>query len=153
MEKFEIEIVSYFDAEEIVAEIYYSQFQWAKISRKDKELIIEFFSHPNKGGWEFSFEEALEILEQAKDKLLKKLGKSSSSASSAQIDPEQINKQAQEILEKILNHPQKTVIYGELSRFGKVMDIYAPGLGGVRYTADEEFIGFLEPRRMKDGKI
>jgi hypothetical protein len=48
-------------------------------------------------------------------------------------------------LEKILNHPEKTVICGELSRFGKVMDIYAPDLGGVRYTADKEFIGFLEP--------
>ena len=49
------------------------------------------------------------------------------------------------MLESILNHPEKTVIYGELSRFGKVMDICAPSFGGARYTVDEEFIGFLEP--------
>jgi hypothetical protein len=98
MNKFEIEIVSYFDAEESVAEIYYSNFQWAKISRKDKELIIQFYSYPNKGSWEFSFEEVLKILEQAKNKLLKKLSKRSFFLPSAEIDPEQINKQAQEIL-------------------------------------------------------
>jgi hypothetical protein len=144
MDKFEIQIISYFDTEEGVAEIYYSHFQLAKISREDRELIIQFYSHPNKESWEFSFEEVLKILEQAKVKLLKNLSKRSSPVPSVQIDPEQINKQAQEILEKILNHPEKTVIRGELSRFGKVMDIYAPGLGGVRYTADDEFIGFLE---------
>jgi hypothetical protein len=144
MDKFEIEIVNYFDTEEPVAEVYYSGCQWAKIFHKDKELTAQFYPHPNEGSWEFSFKEALRTLEQAENKLLKKLGTKSFFISKGQLNPEKINEQAQEILEKILNHPEKTVIYGELSRFGKVMDIYAPGLGGVRYTVDEDFIGFLE---------
>ncbi|MBI3211632.1 MAG: hypothetical protein HYZ47_02980 [Simkania negevensis] len=145
MNKFEIEIVNYLDTEELVAEVYYSSFQWAKIFRNNKELRVQFHLHPNKEFWEFPFKEALQILEQAKNKLLKKLGTKSSPVSEEQIDPKKINEQAQEILEKIISHPERMVIYGELSRFGKVMDIYAPGLGGVRYTIDEEFIGFLEP--------
>jgi hypothetical protein len=145
MDKFEIEIVDYFDTEELVAEVYYSSSQWAKIFRKNKELKVQFYPHPNKGPWEFPFKEALKTLEEAKNKLLKKLGTKSSFFSKEPIDPKKVNEQAQEILEKILNHPEKTVIYGELNRFGKIMDIYAPGLGGARYTVDEEFIGFLEP--------
>lgn len=145
MDKFEIEIVNYFDTEELVAEIYYSNFQWATIFRKNKKLTVQFYSNPNKGTWEFPFIEALKTLEQAKYKLLQKLDTKKNFVSKEQIDSKKINEQAQEILEKILNHPEKTVIYGELSRFGKVMDIYAPGLGGARYTIDEEFIGFLEP--------
>ena len=31
VDKFEIEIVNYFDTEECVGEVYYSSFQWAKI--------------------------------------------------------------------------------------------------------------------------
>ncbi len=145
MDKFEIEIVNYFDTEGLVAEIYYSNFQWAKIFQKNKELTVQFYPNPNKGSCEFPFKEALKTIEQAKDKLLKQLGTKSSFFSKGPIDPKKVNEQAQEILEKILNHPEKTVIYGELSRFGKVMDVYAPSLGGARYTVDEEFIGFLEP--------
>jgi len=145
MSKFEIEIVNYFDTDELVAEVYYFSFQWAKIAYKNKELTVQFYPHPNKGSWEFPFKGALETLEQAKNKLLKKIGIKSSFVFKEQINPKKINEQAQEILEKILNHPEKTVIYGELSRFGKVMDIYAPALGGARYTVDEKFIGFLEP--------
>lgn len=145
MDKFEIEIVDYFDTEELVAEVYYSSSQWAKIFSKNKELKVQFYTHPNKGHLEFPFKEALRILEEAKSKLLKKMGTKSLFFSIEPIDAKKINEQAQEILEKILNHPEKTVIYGELSRFGKIMDIYAPGLGGARYTVDEEFIGFLEP--------
>jgi hypothetical protein len=145
MHKFKIEIVNYLDTEELVAEVYYSSSQWAKIFRKNKALKVQFYPHPNKGPWEFPFKEALKILEEAKNKLLKKLGTKSSFFSKGPIDPKKVNEQAQEILEKILNHPEKTVVYGELSRFGKVMDIYAPSLGGARYTIDEEFIGFLEP--------
>lgn len=144
MEKFEIEIVHYLDTEEPVAEVYYSSFQWVKIFRKNKELKMQVYAHPNKGSWEFSFKEALKTLEEARNKLHKILGTKSSLASKKQVDPKKINEQAQEILERILNHPEKTIIYGELNRFGKVMDIYAPDLGGARYTVDEKFIGFLE---------
>ena len=64
MDKFEIEIVNYFDKEELVAEVYYSNFQWAKIFRKNKELRVQIYTHPDKKLWEFPFKEALKILEQ-----------------------------------------------------------------------------------------
>ena len=59
--------------------------------------------------------------------------------------PAQINEHGQKILESILKHPDRRDIVGEYEKFGKVLDIYAPGIGGVRYNANNEFIGFLEP--------
>jgi hypothetical protein len=59
--------------------------------------------------------------------------------------PGQINEHGQRVLESILQHPENKLIHGEFERFGKVVDIYAPGIGGARYAADGEFIGFLEP--------
>jgi filamentous hemagglutinin len=49
------------------------------------------------------------------------------------------------LIKSILNHPEKQVITREAERFGKIVDIFAPGIGGARYTANGEFIGFLEP--------
>lgn len=60
-------------------------------------------------------------------------------------NPAQVNEHGQKVLESILNHPEKKLIPGEFERFGKVVDVYAPGIGGARYTAEGEFIGFLEP--------
>jgi hypothetical protein len=60
-------------------------------------------------------------------------------------NPAQINEHGQKVLESILNHPEKKLMSGEFERFGKVVDIYAPGIGGARYTVEGEFIGFLEP--------
>ncbi len=60
-------------------------------------------------------------------------------------NPAEVNAQGQQVLESILNHPEKKIIPGEYERYGKVIDIYAPNIGGVRYSAEGEFIGFLEP--------
>jgi len=59
--------------------------------------------------------------------------------------PMQINLQGQDILEQILNHPQKTITQQNLPKFGNVIDIKIPGKYGVRYYRNGEFIGFLEP--------
>ncbi len=59
--------------------------------------------------------------------------------------PAQVNEQGQKVLESILSHPEKQLIPGELERYGKVIDIYAPNIGGVRYSAEGDFLGFLEP--------
>ncbi len=56
-----------------------------------------------------------------------------------------MNERGQNILETILNHPETRVSYDEFKRFGKVIDFKAPGIGGVRYSSDGKFIGFLEP--------
>lgn len=153
MKNFEIEVVDYFDAKEVVAEIYYSSFQWAKIARDGEELVVQFYTHPRKKCWEFSCEEALNVLEHAKLKLLKKLVNKNSLFPNASMDPKQINEHAQQILEKILNHPEKKIIHEELERFGKVVNIYAPEIGGACYGAEGEFIGFLEPLAMKSESL
>ncbi|NGX58957.1 MAG: hypothetical protein KR126chlam3_00099 [Chlamydiae bacterium] len=145
MSKFEIEIVHYFESEGSVAEIYYDSFQWAEISKENGETKIEFYSHPDKEHWEFPCEEAIKILERAKNIFLTRRNKRSSLQEEVVLDPKQINEQAQKVLEGIVNHPQKKMIQGRLKRFGNVVDIYAPDMGGARYRADGEFIGFLEP--------
>jgi hypothetical protein len=68
---FEIIIGSAPDKENLIAEIYYNNTCWAQISQETKELLVQFYPHPQKDYWEFSLEEALCIIEQAKNKLLK----------------------------------------------------------------------------------
>jgi hypothetical protein len=71
MDKFRITVASLPDRERLVAEILYAGVEWAEISQeRDNGLIIQFYSHPSKKYWEFPFEEAVKILEQAKNKLL-----------------------------------------------------------------------------------
>lgn len=59
-------------------------------------------------------------------------------------NPAQINAQGQRMLESILNHPERECILYDSSRMGKTVDIYAPNIGGARYSLEGEFIGFLE---------
>lgn len=71
MEKFRITIASLPDRERLVAEILYEGIQWAEISQEtDDGLIIQFYSHPQKKHWEFLYNEAVQILEQARNRLL-----------------------------------------------------------------------------------
>ena len=60
--------------------------------------------------------------------------------------PQQINAQADKILKNILKHPKKIIITDTFERYGEVIDIHTPNIGGVRYHADGKFIGFLEPK-------
>jgi hypothetical protein len=70
MKKFDIDITSPPDRENLVAEIFYDNIQWVEISQKTEELVIQFYAHPEQGCWEFSCNEALEALNQAKERLL-----------------------------------------------------------------------------------
>ncbi|MBI2742635.1 MAG: hypothetical protein HYX48_01810 [Chlamydiales bacterium] len=56
--------------EHLVAEIYYNNMYWVQISQETEVLEIQFYSHPTAKCWEFSLDEALEILKQAKRKLI-----------------------------------------------------------------------------------
>ena len=58
--------------------------------------------------------------------------------------PAEINKQGQKMLERILNHPDKTIAYKTNKRYGNFINIKAPGIGGARYNGNGELIGFLE---------
>ncbi len=70
MEKFRIIIASLPDRERPVAEIAYENVQWAEISYETDELIVQFYPHPRQKYWEFRLDEALEMLQKAKEKLL-----------------------------------------------------------------------------------
>ena len=70
MEKFRITIGSFPDKEILVVDIIYENTQWAEIIQETDELIVQFHSHPRQKYWEFNLEDALEILEKAKQKLL-----------------------------------------------------------------------------------
>ncbi|MBI3211631.1 MAG: hypothetical protein HYZ47_02975 [Simkania negevensis] len=71
MEKFRITVAGLPDRGRLVAEILYEGVQWAEISQeKGDELTIQLYPHPRKKHWEFSYDEALKALEQAKNKLL-----------------------------------------------------------------------------------
>lgn len=60
-------------------------------------------------------------------------------------NPKQINEHGQKILESIVNHPERQITYKHTRNLGEVVDIYVPGIGGARYNASGELIGFLEP--------
>lgn len=47
-------------------------------------------------------------------------------------NPTQVNVHGQRVLESIFNHPEKQLFPAEFDRYGKIVDIYAPGLGGAR---------------------
>lgn len=67
---FEIMISTLPHRERPVAEIYFGNMYWAQISQETDDLLIHLYSHPKEKSWEFEFDEALEVLERAKAKLL-----------------------------------------------------------------------------------
>ncbi len=60
-------------------------------------------------------------------------------------NPAAMNEHGQKILETILSHPERQMIQKQVKVLGEVVDIHAPGVGGVRYTPQGEMVGFLEP--------
>lgn len=59
--------------------------------------------------------------------------------------PTQINEHGLKVLESIVNHPERKISYKHTKHLGEIIDIYAPEIGGARYTISGELIGFLEP--------
>jgi hypothetical protein len=70
MKKFDITIASLPDRENLVAEILYERMQWAEISQEADQVMIQFYAHPTQKYWAFPLDEALKVLEQAKQKFL-----------------------------------------------------------------------------------
>jgi len=62
----------------------------------------------------------------------------------------QVNKHGQQVLERILNHPEKKVVQYMNKIYGPVIEVEAPKLGGIRFNSDgTEMMGFLEPKWFK----
>ena len=70
MKELRITIASLPDRENLVAEISYKHYQFAEISQEEKEMKIQFYSHPKQKYWEFSLEEIQDIIEKAKNRLI-----------------------------------------------------------------------------------
>ena len=70
LDSFRITVASLPDRENLVAEISYKGEQWVEISQETGEFLIQFYSPDDDDYWEFSFNEAMEVLEKAKEKLL-----------------------------------------------------------------------------------
>lgn len=68
--KFHIAIASVPYRDELVACIFYKKNCWAEISHEEKEMVIQFYSHPSNKYWEFPLDEALNVLEKAKAKMI-----------------------------------------------------------------------------------
>ena len=60
------------DRERLVAEIYYDEMYWAEVSQEKENgpFMIQLYSHPENLCWEFNFEEAVNILSEAKKSLI-----------------------------------------------------------------------------------
>ena len=70
---FEIVIASLPDRENLVAEIFYKNVEWAEISAEvPNKFIVAFCNKEGSNYWEFSYEEAMEVLQEAKNQLAEK---------------------------------------------------------------------------------
>lgn len=67
---FEILVVTRSQSKQPVVEIYYNNLYWAQIAQEDKECVVQFFPHPDEEWWEFPFDEAIQILRRARERLL-----------------------------------------------------------------------------------
>lgn len=70
MKEFRITVASLPDRERLVSEVIIDQVQWAEISQEEDDLVVQFYPHPRQKYWELNLNEAIEILEKAKQKLL-----------------------------------------------------------------------------------
>jgi hypothetical protein len=70
MEKYRISISSPPDREALVAEIFFSNIQWAEINQNRSVMEVEFYPRPDGQPWRISLEYAQDALESAKQRLL-----------------------------------------------------------------------------------
>lgn len=146
MNRFEVKLVNYFEKEEAVAEIYYASVQWAQVRIEKRVLIAEFYSHPNKEHWEFLFDEAMSVLEQAKTKLLNRVNRGGVLHAKTLSNAGAISEQGQVILEEILNDPNKKVY--QLPN-GNVK-VFSSNGRGAHFKNDNTFVGFIEEKYEKE---
>ena len=70
MDKFKIKIDHIPDKDELVADIFYEDVCFAGLFFEDEELRIEFYRYEEIEIWKFNYEELMNVLEEAKNKLL-----------------------------------------------------------------------------------
>ena len=69
-EDYRIVIADMPDKEEPVAEVYYKNKFWVEVSYEDHGYFVtKFYNQNSENYWEFPYEEAMEVLQEAKRKL------------------------------------------------------------------------------------
>jgi len=58
------------DRNNLVAEIFFDNLQWAEVNQESESLEIEFYPRPDGKPWKISFSEAVDSLNEAKLKLI-----------------------------------------------------------------------------------
>jgi hypothetical protein len=58
------------DRERLVAEMFYKDYQWAELNQETETLLLKLYPRQDGEPWKFEFEEALEALTMAGDRLL-----------------------------------------------------------------------------------
>ena len=67
----EIIIASLPDRDQVVAEIWFEDDQFAELRHENDSLVFEIYSRPgNNGPWDIRFDELLEVLNAAKVRLM-----------------------------------------------------------------------------------
>lgn len=140
MKKFKVDIVHYFDREDSVAEIYYNFDQWVEIYQKNGKIVAKFYSPSDSEFWEFNYEDAIKALELAKSKLLAKGDEYEKLREAIAPTSEQVNAQAEKIMEEILNDPKRRVVKNSRDE----VEIYAQDGRGICFKEDGSFRGFIE---------
>lgn len=70
MSKFEILTASLPDRKEVVVEIFYENILWVELNQEEEgKFKVEFYNHPKNECWKFCYDEAIDILEKAKNRL------------------------------------------------------------------------------------
>ena len=67
--KMSMDIASPPDREKLVAELFYGLEQWAEIHQETGHLTLQLYPKPDGHPWEFSFEEAVSMLQHASRRL------------------------------------------------------------------------------------
>ena len=71
-EDWEILVTDFPGKEELVCEIWYKDMHWADISEEVKEKCTVLFANKGDGNyWEFPYDEAIDVLKEARDHLKK----------------------------------------------------------------------------------
>jgi hypothetical protein len=69
-DNFAIEIASVPDREQLVAEIWWQDQQCCELSQEGDHLILELYPNQTGDAWRFTYDEFLEVLSRARDRLL-----------------------------------------------------------------------------------
>jgi hypothetical protein len=58
------------DRENLVAEIFFGDTQWAEINQESETIAVEFYPRPDGQPWQIDYQDAISALEEARRRLM-----------------------------------------------------------------------------------